>query len=349
MNKYLYACLLVLVSTGMAFAGNPDRQGQAGAFELVLNPWARSAGLHSMNTSSVRGLEAMRLNIAGLSRINNTEVAIGHMIYLQGTGINMNAIGLAQRMSKNGVLGISLYAMDFGEIKVTNDDQPEGSGAYFSPSFFHLSMGYSQKFENKVSVGAMITLISESTAGVKSFGFGIDAGVQYVAGDQDEFKFGLSLRNVGSPMKFGGDGLTHQVPGPDPGNPYEITVSKQAASFELPSMLNIGLSYDFLFGSKNRLTALGNFTSNAFSRDQLGIGFEYSFNDMFALRAAYKAELGKIDLNEIGKNIETGLSAGVSLDVPLSKKNQNIIGIDYAYRATNPFNGTHNLCLRISL
>ena len=61
-------------------AGNPDRQGEAGANELLFNPWARSAGLHSMNTASIMGVEAMRLNIAGLARVPGTELLIAaHM------------------------------------------------------------------------------------------------------------------------------------------------------------------------------------------------------------------------------------------------------------------------------
>jgi hypothetical protein len=37
---------------------------------------------------------------------------------------------------------------------------------------------------------------------------------------------------------------------------------------------------------------LGNFTSNAFSLDQAGVGAEFSFNEMLMLRGAYKYELG---------------------------------------------------------
>ena len=88
MNKILYSLIIVcLFCTISAKAGNPDRQGEAGAYELLMNPWARSAGLHSMTTSMVRGVEALRLNPAGLSRINKTEVLVGHARYLEGTGV----------------------------------------------------------------------------------------------------------------------------------------------------------------------------------------------------------------------------------------------------------------------
>ena len=41
-------------------------------------------------------------------------------------------------------------------------------------------------------------------------------------------------------------------------------------AFELPSLLNIGGSYDFNYGTDHRLTVAGNFTSNSFSKDQFG-------------------------------------------------------------------------------
>ena len=97
MNKKILLSFSINLMFLSVFAGNPDRQGEAGAYELLLNPWARSVGLHAMNTASVRGVEAMSLNVAGLSRINSLEIGIGSSIYLQGTGININALGLAKK------------------------------------------------------------------------------------------------------------------------------------------------------------------------------------------------------------------------------------------------------------
>lgn len=351
MNKLLYAIILtvavVFAVAGPASAGNPDRQGEAGAYELLLNPYARSAGLHTMTTANITGVEAMRLNVAGMSRINKTEIQVSHGIYLQGTDINMNAFGVAQRVGENGTFGFSIMALDFGDIRVTTTDQPEGTGATFSPNFFHIGLAYSHIFENKISVGVLFRGISEAIADLSAIGFAIDAGVQYVTGPQDNFKFGISLRNVGSRMTFGGEGLAVQAPSPN-GVAYELTFDQRAASFELPSALNIGLAYDFLIGKNNRITAVGNFTANSFSQDQIGGGLEYAFNEMFMLRAGYKYEFGSED--EIQGPIYTGLSAGATMEVPLSKENKDTrFAIDYAYRNTKVWNGTHNIGVRINI
>ncbi len=91
MKKLLYTLIVTLIPMAL-FAGNPDRQGEPGAGELLINPWARSAGLHTMSTSCVSGVDAMHINIAGMSRINKTQVLIGNTNYLSGTEIRLNSI-----------------------------------------------------------------------------------------------------------------------------------------------------------------------------------------------------------------------------------------------------------------
>lgn len=334
--------------SGAVTAGNPDRQGEAGGYELLLNPWARSGGLHALTTSMSYGVEAMQINVAGLSKISKTEFVIGHTRLFEGTGIRLNSLGLAQKMGENGAFGITLMAMDFGDIEVTTTGAPEGTGATYSPNFFNLGLAYSHTFEQKVSVGILLRGISENIADVGAFGFAIDAGVQYTTGAKDNFKFGVSLRNMGSPMKFSGEGLSFPTSNPQGGVQYPITVNQRAAGFELPSMLNIGLSYDFYAGNMHRITALGNFTANSFSVDQLGAGVEYSFKEMFMLRAGYRYDIG-VPPSDPQHSVYSGLSGGVTIEVPTKKDSAGKFAVDYAYLATNPFSGTHNFSIRYKM
>ena len=338
--------LILVVQVGQTFAGNPDRQGEAGAYELLMNPWARSAGLHTMNTSGVQGVESLRLNVAGLSRIKQFEVATSYANYLQGTGIAMNAIGFAARTSLSGVLGMSIMTLDFGDIPITTTNQPEVTGGVFSPRFVNIGLSYSKTFENKVSVGLTLRGISQSISNVSAFGLAIDAGIQYVSGPKDNFKFGISLRNVGSPMRYSGEGLSVARPSPN-GAGYELTLDQRSAGFELPSMLNIGLSYDLYFERVHRLTLISNFTSNSFSQDQIGGGIEYSIKELFTIRGGYKYEFGSNDV--ITQPIYTGISAGFGVDLPLSKDKEGLaLGIDYAYRQSKVWSGTHNIGVRLA-
>ncbi len=346
--KKIYLSIILAISIGVAFAGNPDRQGEAGASELLLNPWARSAGLHGLVTSFVSGVESMRFNPAGLGRIEGTEFVLGNTRLYEGSGIGMNAIGFASKVGKNGALGLSITTMDFGDIPITTVDQPEGIGGNLNPSFFHIGAGYSYTYANKISVGALVRVISESLTDVSAFGAALDAGVQYVTGEKDNFKLGVSLRNVGTPMRFSGEGLSFQTNNPDGVAPYLLTVGQRAQKFELPSVLNIGVSYDIYMNESSFVRAAGNFTSNAFSRDAIGVGAEVHFKDFLVLRGAYRYDVGSIP-GEAANNLYTGLATGISLNVPFKKGSSRNIGIDYAYRTTSPFRGTHNIGIRLNI
>ena len=257
----------------------------------------------------------------------------------------MNAFGISRKLKNGAALGLSLTSLNFGENKVTTENQPEGTGANFSPNFFNIALGYAFTFENKVSVGILMRGISESLSNVSAFGLAVDAGVQYVTGDKEEFKFGISLSNVGSRMVFNGEGLSFQGNTPNKAG-YQLTFDQRAAGFELPSMLNIGLSYDILLGQPHRISLIGNFTSNSFSRDQIGAGIEYALWESFMLRGAYKYDLGAYSMDD--KPVNTGLSAGGSLDFPLAKGSKNKLALDYAYQATRVWSGTHNISLRFN-
>lgn len=352
MNRIIYFIFsLALICLGTdVYAGNPDRQGEAGAPELLMNPWARSAGLHTMTTSMISGVEAIRLNPAGLARIKKTEIVIGNALYLRGTDINMNAVGFAQRVGKSGAIGVSLMALDLGEIPETTVDQPGGTGATFSPRIFNLGISYANVFENKVSVGATFRAVSQSISNASASAMALDAGVQYVTGEQDNFKFGISLRNVGSRMQFRGEGLDFDATVQEGAGTYGVLTSQRQDDFELQSVLNIGGSYDIIFGKKSRLTILANYTSNAFSQDQAGGGLEFSFNELVMIRGGYKLDFGQTANSGLEEPLYTGPAAGISLNIPVNKNDgAPRIGIDYAYRTTKIFDGTHNIAVRISL
>lgn len=342
-----YLILIALIGATSLFAGNPDRQGEAGANELLFNPWANSAGLHSMNTSSIMGVSAMRVNVAGISRgYDRAMISISNTRLYEGSDLQFNALGFVVRMGKTGALGVTLAAVDFGDIRITTENTPNGNGGTFSPSFYHMGVGYSYTYANKISVGALVRIVGESTSNVSALGAAIDAGVQYVSGDKDNFKLGISLRNIGTPMKFSGSGLYFR--GKNPGNntnDYQLTFEHRAEGFELPSVLNMGVSYDYYLSQSMYLRGLISFTSNAFSLDQVGGGMEFFFRDLVVLRAAYRYEIGANSIEE--KNIYSGFSGGFSFNVPISKKNKNKIALDYAYRTTYRFRGTHNFGVRI--
>ena len=101
------------------FAGNSDRIGEGGAPELIMNGWARSTGLGDLNTSRVMGIEAMRLNPAGLSFVNKMQVSLAQTFWFAGSGVSLSQAGFASKLGADNVIGVSLMSLNIGDIERT--------------------------------------------------------------------------------------------------------------------------------------------------------------------------------------------------------------------------------------
>jgi hypothetical protein len=345
MKKQLSIILIATLGLGSAWAGNPDRAGSAGASQLLINPWAASNGLVGANMASIQGLESVFTNVAGLCFINKNELITANSQYLSGTGISLNSVGFATRVGDSGVLGITVTSMQFGDIHIMTEDLPEGGIGTFSPSFSNIGVSYSKEFSNSIFAGITLRIIGESISNVKASGVAFDAGIRYVTGENDKMRFGISLRNVGPPMRYAGDGLT--VTATPQGSAGSLTVLQRSEKYELPSLLNIGFAYDVL-KSENMVIELNSmYTSNSFTKDQLGFGAETRIGDYLELRAGYLWEQGLFS-NDNVTTAYTGPAGGLTLKVPAGS-NGSVIGLDYSYRTTNPFNGTHTVGLKIAI
>lgn len=261
------------------------------------------------------------------------------------------AFGVAQKLGENkGVIGINIMSMSFGEIDITTTNAPEGTSGVFKPSYLNINLSYAKAFSNSIYGGLNIKIISESISDVSAQGIALDAGIQYITGEKQQVKFGVALKNVGTPMKFNGDGLSFRGIIPGHGNDNDLfTVQDRSVTFELPATLRIGASYDFLMGEMNRITLAGNFQSNSFTKDQFVLGLEYALKYYLSLRAAYTYQDGMFNktVAESG-TVFTGLSLGASVSVPFNKEKETGIEIDYSYRTTNPYLGTHSMGLKLN-
>jgi len=389
--KTLLICLLlgIFATTFSAMAGNRDRSGQAGAQHLLIDPWARSSGWSSCGIAETRGLESVFSNVAGLAFTKKTEVSYTRTQYLSGSsgGIGINNFGVAQGLTyKNketgrkvdiGTIAVSVFAMGFGDIRTTTVPEPGGDGSIFSPKLNYIGIHYAKSFNRFIHGGVSFKIVNESISDLRANGIAIDVGVQYLAGPYENFKIGVALRNLGMPMRYKGDGIaTNAV---KQGTTHLATIEERAADYELPALLTIGLSYDFLIFSEeyqqmskrdrreegltrndavHRISLAGAFIANAYSRDNFALGIEYGFMKFFQVRAGYLIESfskrkidGKDKIFVNHESIYLGPSAGVTVGVPMAKKGKGnqMLQFDYAYRFTNLWRGNHYIGVKICL
>jgi len=335
----------ILVLPVVVLAGNKDRSGQAGASELLINPWARSSGWGGVNISNCYGLESMYTNIAGLAFTQKTELIFSNTQWLKGSSIDINTFGLSQKVGDAGVLGLAMMSLRFGDLPITTTSLPEGGIGTFSPTYMNINVAYAKAFSNSIYGGFNIKVISEAISDVSATGIALDAGIQYVTGEKENIKFGISLKNIGPTMKFRGDGLS--IRSFLPNQESMFTLEQRSADFELPSQLNIGASYRFIFNEMHSLSLAGAFISNSFYKDQYVVGAEYELKNYLMLRGGYVYEEG-ITSDAERTTVFTGPTGGLSVQVPLNKEKGSIFSVDYSYRATNPFQGSHTIAARLS-
>lgn len=338
----------VVMSYSSVFAGNEDRVGSAGATQLLVNPWARSIGIGDAGVSHVNGLEATFTNIAGLAFTDKTQIKFNRTNWMGNAGVPLNSAGIAQRITPSTVIAVSVQSLNFGDISVTSVDLPDGTQGTFSPRMNVFNIGFAHSFSSSIYGGVNFKVVSESISNLKANGVAFDAGIRYVTGEQDQIKFGIALKNVGPVMRYKGDGLSDQVNYLVNGN--LATLEQRSATYELPSLLNIGGSYDFNFDEKNKLIVAFAFTANSFQKDQYRLGLDYGLTvakAAFNLRAGYIAEKG-IFSTENRSNALTGFTAGFSADALVGKK-KSALGLEYAMRLAGQFGVIHTFGATISL
>jgi hypothetical protein len=376
------ASVILVLASLPVYAGNKDRAGQATAPHLLINPWAATNGWGSAGVSFTKGIEATFSNIAGMAFSRKTEVAYTNIQYMLGSQVMINNLGIVQNLgytktgTARGNLGLTVMMMTFGKIPITTVDQPEGGLGTFSPNAMSLALSYARSFSANIHAGAKFNLVNQNSADVKASGFTIDLGVQYVAGRNDQVHLGITLRNVGLPMKYTGDGMNVRSYLSNNGFISSLLIPTEEA--EMPTLLALGVSYDFLFGNNSenaapggklmredavhRLSVAGSFIANAYSRNQIIFGAEYSWLDFFQVRGGYTIEGGMYDEEAVSTSIFLGPSVGVSLLAPLKKDQlmststdltkrftSSRLALDYSYRFTKEWKGCHAIGLRLIL
>jgi len=351
-------------------AGNKDRSGQAAASFLLYNPWASTNGWGTAGISHTKGIESTFSNVAGMAFTKKTEVAYSNTIFMQQSSTMINSIGIVQNLgqtkseNERGNLGVTVMVMSPGKIPITTVEQPEGGMGYFTLSMMNIALSYARSFNDAIHAGITFGVNNQNAPNVSATGFTINAGIQYVTGRNDQFQIGVALRNFGLPIRYTGDGMGTRST--LPGNTFVSSLMIATEESEMPVLLALGTSYDFLFGDKtgnagpirrenaiHRLTLAGSFVANAYSQDQIIIGVEYSLLDYFQVRGGYLIQGNPLDSKTNTSNF-TGPSVGTSILPPLKSPKKGEVGhsrlaIDYSYRFTGEYGGCHAIGARLIL
>ena len=330
----IFGLTLVLV-VGLVFqvdAGHQKKKGASAAEELLIPIGARGSALGGSCLASINGSSAIFWNPAGLANTSQVvEAMFSHHAYIADIGVSYAAVGVRTGL---GSIGVSFTTFSFGNIDVTTEDAPEGTGATFSPTYMNFGVTYSKAMTDRIYIGANAKLITEKIMEMTSSGFAFDMGVQYVSAIG--VRLGIVMKNWGPSMKFDGGNLEHRVTitGTEPQTP-DTRLRVLSSESELPSTFEIGIAYDYKPMESWQVTAMGNFRNHNFASDEMAGGLELSFNNMFYLRGAYSLSPDEGDDVTGSKSYLFGPSFGFGFSYPVSQAVR--ISLDYAYRTAEYF------------
>lgn len=345
-NKFLYSAILfsimVLVIFNTLEAQN-KRIGTSAAPELLIPIGARDLALGGSSIANSSGIEAIHWNPAGLGRLpKSAEAMFSSMSYIADIGVSFGAAGVS--FGDFGNVAISIKNLSFGDIPLTTNEDPEGlTGKFFSPTYFILGASYAKALTDVISAGLSIKLISEQIDRVSASGIAFDFGVQYHSlAKITGLQVGVAVKNIGPQMKFDGPGLYRNALSSDGRRP-EQKYKTEAASFELPSLVEIGLAYTKPIGDNMNYSISSSFTNNNLYVDEYRLGGEFGYF-LESIKLFGRAGMGftpdlKSEENVFGATFGFGVFySAPGIDITL----------DFAYRQVDLFDANNVVSVKLS-
>ncbi len=275
---------------------------------------------------------AMYWNPAGIGDITEYQGVFNYTKLF--ADINLSYFGVVVPFGDVGTIGFNISALNFGEMEITTELEPEGIGTTFSASSYAFGISFARHITDKFVIGANFKYIRENIFNSYADGFAIDIGTIFLTPFWG-IKFASAISNFGTKMQIRGDDLLVRYD-QDPttsGNNETVDAFLSTDQFELPLRLQIGISREFEISDANKfLMAIdANYPND--NKQWVNIGGELNlFNNLISLRGGYKT-LFLEDSQE-----------GLTLGFGLNYKLQDSFGVrvDYAYQKFEFLDNNHS-------
>jgi len=246
MKRIIIILLLGLLagSTSADFS----KVGSAGAQFLKIGVGSRYQGMSEASVAIVNDIYAMYWNPAGLVEIEDNAIGFTNVNWV--LDIDLNYVAAAKYFEDIGVFGVSATVLSMDDQEITDFENQDGTGNYYSASSFAVGISFARQLTNKFAFGLTAKYIGEKIYNENSAGFAFDFGTMLYTGFRS-LRLGMSITNLG--MTF-----------------------------------RVGLAYDLEIGANSIMTFSSELKHPNDNLEQGSLGVEYSMNNQFFLRSGYK-------------------------------------------------------------
>ncbi len=332
-RKILFIALaLVTALSILVNAQSISKTGTTAAKFLSIGIGPRANAMGGAFSAVSSDATAMYWNPAGLGDITEYQGIFNYTKLF--ADINLSYFGAVVPLGDFGTVGFNVSALNFGEMEITTELEPEGIGTTFSATSYAFGISYARHITDKFVIGANFKYIREDIFNSYADGFAVDIGTIFLTPFWG-IKFASAITNFGTKMQIRGDDLLVRYD-QDPttsGNNETVDAFLATDRFELPLKLQIGLSREFEINDANKILLAVDANYPNDNKQWINIGGELKlFNELIALRGGYKT-LFLEDSQE-------GLTLGFGLNYRL----QDSFGIrvDYAYQQFKFLDNNHS-------
>jgi hypothetical protein len=322
--------LIILFFGNNVFGKEVNKTGTTAGKFLSIGVGPRAIGMGGAFTSLANDASAIYWNPAGLSFLQKNEAMFSsNQLFAD---IRLNFLAVAVPVGELGTFGASVTALTMGDMFVTTENYPEGTGETFSASSYAFGLSYAKKITEDFSVGMNVKYVTENIFNSSASGVAFDIGTIFHTPFWG-INFSSNICNYGSKLQMSGsDLLTRHDPDPTrAGNNAAIDANYATDEFELPLRLQIGVSKEINIFDDHKFTIAIDAAHPNDNSQYVNLGGELSlFNDLVCLRGGYK--------QLFMKDNQEGLTLGVGIHYSV---NFIAVGFDYAYQQYKYLGNTH--------
>jgi len=336
MKKFLLVIALICFLLSSIGFSQVSKTGTTAAKFLSVGIGPRANAMGGAYTSVASDASALYWNPSGIAGLEKNQAMFTYTNLFNDLDITLNYFALVFPAGDVGSFGVSVTALDYGEMDVTTEYYPEGTGEKFSAASYAFGLSYARTLTEWFTAGVTVKYITEQIFNSSANGFAFDAGTLF---DTPFYgiKFAVMISNYGPPMSMSGEDLLIRYDS-DPtrrGNNETVDAYYKTDDFELPLNLQIGISKDFEFMDGQRFIISIDATHPSDNLEYANIGGEFSFLDnLIAVRGGYNGLF-------LEDNQE-GLTLGVGLNYALGIFS---FGFDYSYQESKYLNYTNSFAV----
>jgi len=312
----------LFIFSASAHAQSITKTGTTAAKFLSLGIGARANAMGGAYTAVANDASSIYWNPAGIASSDQFQALFTYTNLF--AGINLDYFGIVIPSGDAGNFAVNVTAVNYGQIGVTTEEQPDGTGESFSPASYEFGLSYARNITQDFAVGATAKLVTENIYHSNATGVAFDIGTIFTTPFYG-VKFASSITNFGTKMQMSGNDLLirYNVDASRAGSDNTVDANVATDQFDLPLRLQIGIARDFLFLDNQRFTLAVDGVVPNDNNESVNVGGELAlFDNVVFLRGGYKSLFLK--------NTQEGLTLGVGLKY--QKAGYLDIGIDYSYQ-----------------